>query len=101
MSTQVTITATSATQNARSFGFPFVSLGLFGFLFIGRRAHRALNVSAFITVLAFTLLLAACGGYGKQNSNVKPNSTPAASNVALTATGGSISHTTTINVVVR
>jgi ABC-type glycerol-3-phosphate transport system substrate-binding protein len=56
---------------------------------------------ALIAFLALALLLAACGGYGKQNSSGTTNSTPAASTVALTATGGSISHSTIVSVVVR
>jgi uncharacterized protein (TIGR03118 family) len=101
MSTKLTITTASTTQTAHGLGYPFVSFGLFGVVLVHRRARRAVNVIALITVLALALLLAACGGYGKQNSSGPPNPTPAASTVTLIVTGGSISHSTTIRVVVR
>jgi hypothetical protein len=66
-----------------------------------RRARRALRNGLFgLFLLGVTFGAVSCGGGGSGGSS-GTNPTPLNGNVTITATGGSITHTTTINVTVQ
>jgi hypothetical protein len=96
--TRLTVAASATASNHhQGLTLPFVTFGAFGTVLLGvRRRIRA--VLTLVAILTLGLVLVACGGYGKQGGAGAP---PHTATVTLTATGGAVSHATTVSVTVQ
>ena len=94
---RLTVTAsTAATNKHEGLGLPFLTFGAFGTVLLGfgRKTRAFLMVGAILTL---GLFLVACGGYNKQASGTPPHT----ATITLSATAGSVSHSTTVSVTVQ
>jgi uncharacterized protein (TIGR03118 family) len=99
VTTKLTVGASAAlASNQHGLNFIFASVGALGTLLVGNRARKAKTVLIILAVLSLGMLLVACGGsYGKTGSGTPPRIVT----ITLSATGGSISHSTSIAVTVQ
>ena len=104
---QVPLTAMLEKNKQPGRGLPLVAFSVLILPFVGgiRRSNKWLRRLAFIVIISAgiggTTMLTGCGGGGSGSSGGGGGSQPRTYNTTVTATSGSLSHSTTVTVIVE
>ncbi|MGA3010127.1 MAG: fibronectin type III domain-containing protein [Terracidiphilus sp.] len=94
-----TTTASAAIRNRSSLWFPGSVLAV-ALCYLGRKKRRTFQLMLLAVAMSGLALLTACGGTSS-NSTAPMNPLPVTSTVTITATAGSLQHTTTFSLAVQ